>query len=279
MKWFNLKNLKNSSFYITPNFPIITTERYKFSLLRVIAYLLSYTVLVWLFLVFILSITPLKDFLFVIDNSELRSQREKIQQLQNRVEVLTSQLQTVASTNERIKYASMLAKKDSVKSNDALYDSLRKPINKKLKIGGDIFSAINDLIEKIFQSDEKSKSFYMLEPATGVITGEFSPSKGHMGIDYGLKPDTPVYATAGGLITFSDYTIDSGYMLVIQHDKNFISIYKHCSTLLKKVRDMVSQGELIALSGNSGKNTTGPHLHFEVWQNGKPVNPQKILLK
>lgn len=279
MKWLNLKNLKNSSFYITPNFPIITTERYKFSLLRVIAYLLSYTVLVWLFLVFILSITPLKDFLFVIDNSELRSQREKIQQLQNRVEVLTSQLQTVASTNERIKYALMLAKKDSVKSNDALYDSLRKPINKKIKIGGDVFSAINDLIEKFFQSDEKSKSFYMLEPATGVITAEFSPSKGHMGIDYGLKPDTPVYATAGGLITFSDYTIDSGYMLVIQHDKNFISIYKHCSTLLKKVRDMVSQGELIALSGNSGKNTTGPHLHFEVWQNGKPVNPQKILLK
>ena len=59
-------------------------------------------------------------------------------------------------------------------------------------------------------------------------------------------------------------------MLIIQHDKNYITIYKHCLTLLKKIRDKVSQGELIALSGNSGKDTTGPHLHFEVWQNGKP---------
>lgn len=279
MKWFNLENLKNSSFYITPNFPIITTKRYKFSLIKLSIYLLSYTVLAWLFLIFIFSITPLKDFLFVIDNSELRTQREKIQLLQNRVESLTSQLQAVVSTNERIKYAMMLAKKDSAKSNDALYDSLRKPINKKIKIGGDIFTAVNDLIEKIFQSDEKSKSFYLTEPVTGVITGEFFPSKGHMGIDYGVRTGSPVYASAGGLVMFAEYTIDSGYMVMIQHDKNFISIYKHCSSLLKKVRDMVSQGELIALSGNSGKNTTGPHLHFEVWQNGKPVDPQLILLK
>ena len=279
MKWINLENLKNSSFYITPNFPIITTKRYKFSLIKLGVYLFSYTVLAWLFLIFIFSITPLKDFLFVIDNSELKTQREKIQLLQNRVESLTSQLQTVASTNERIKYAMMLAKKDSIQSNDPLYDSLRKPINKKIKIGGDIFTAVNDLIEKIFQSDEKSKSFYLTEPVTGVITREYSPSDGHMGIDYGVKSGSPVYASAGGLVIFAEYTMDSGYMIMIQHDKNFISIYKHCSTLIKKVRDIISTGELIALSGNSGKNTTGPHLHFEIWQNGKPIDPQKILLK
>ncbi len=279
MKWFNLKNLKNSSFYITPNLPIITTKRYKFSILRLVAYLASYTILVWLFLIFLLSITPLKDFLFVIDNQELQTQREKIQQLQNRVEMLTSQLQTVASTNERIKYAMMLAKKDSIKSDDPLYDSLRKPINKKIKIGGDIFTAVSDLIEKIFQSEEKTKSFILLEPSNGIITEEFIPSKGHMGIDYGVKSGSPVYSSAGGLITFAGYTIDSGYMVMIQHDKNFITIYKHCSSILKKIRDVVSQGELIALSGNSGKDTTGPHLHFEVWQNGKPVDPQKFLLK
>ena len=68
-------------------------------------------------------------------------------------------------------------------------------------------------------------------------------------------------------------------MLIIQHNKGFTTVYKHCSSLLKKERDVVSQGDLIALSGNSGKNTTGPHLHFEIWQNGKPVDPQKILLK
>ena len=279
MKWFNLENLKNYSLYITPNFPIITTKRYKFSLVRLSAYLLGYTILAWLFLIFIFSITPLKDFLFVIDNNELQTQREKIQQLQTRVEMLTAQLQSIASTNERIKYAMMLAKKDSAQSNDPLYDSLRKPINKKLKIGGDVFSAFNDLIGNFFQSGDKSKSFYLIKPVTGIISSEFTPGKGHMGLDYAVPPGTAVYASAGGLVTFSDYTIDSGFMIIIQHDNNFISIYKHCSALLKKARDIVSQGELIALSGNSGKNTTGPHLHFEIWQNGKPVEPQKILLK
>ncbi len=279
MKWFNLENLRNSSFHITPNLPIITTKRYKYSIIRLVAYLGVYTILAWLVLIFILSITPLKDFLFVIDNNELKTQREKIQILQNRVESLTSQLQNIASTNERMKYAMMLAKKDSVKSNDALYDSLRKPINKKIKIGGDIFSAFNDLMDKIFQSTEKSKSLIFLEPANGVITQEFLPTEGHMGIDYGVKSGSPVYASAGGLITFSNYSISSGYTIIIQHDQNYITIYQHCSSLLKKARDVVSQGELIALSGDSGKNTTGPHLHFEIWENGKPVDPQKILLK
>lgn len=279
MKWFNLENLRNSSFHITPNLPIITTKRYKYSIIRLVAYLGVYTILAWLVLIFILSITPLKDFLFVIDNSELKSQREKIQILQNRVETLTSQLQNIASTNERMKYAMMLAQKDSVKSNDALYDSLRKPINKKIKIGGDVFSAFNDLIDKFFQSAEKSKPLIFLEPANGVITQEFLPDNGHMGIDFGVKSGSPVYASAGGLVTFSDYTISSGYTIIIQHDQNYITIYQHCSSLLKKARDVVSQGELIALSGDSGKNTTGPHLHFEIWQNGKPVDPQKILLK
>ena len=279
MKWFSLENLRKSSFHITPNLPIITTQRYKYSIIRLVAYLGVYTILAWLVLIFILSITPLKDFLFVIDNNELKTQREKIQVLQNRVETLTSQLQNIASTNERMKYAMMLAQKDSVKSNDALYDSLRKPINKKIKIGGDIFSAFNDLIDKFFQSTEKSKPLIFLEPANGVITEEFLPDKGHMGIDFGVKSGSPVYASAGGLVTFSDYTISSGYTIIIQHDQNYITVYQHCSSLLKKARDVVSQGELIALSGDSGKNTTGPHLHFEIWQNGKPVDPQKILLK
>lgn len=279
MKWFSLENLKNSSFYITPNFSVVTTKRYKFSLIRLAGYLGLYTILVWLLLIFIFSITPLKDFLFVIDNNELTAQREKIQQLQSRVELLTAQLQNVASTNERIKFAVMLAQKDSAKDNKALYDSLRKPINKKLKIGGNIYSAFRDLIEKIFQSDQDSKPLIFIEPSAGIITEEFNPSKGHMGIDFGLKSASPVYASAGGLITFAEYSIDSGFMVMIQHDKNFITIYKHCSSLLKKVRDVVSQGELIALSGNTGKNTTGPHLHFEIWQNGKPVDPGKFLLK
>jgi murein DD-endopeptidase MepM/ murein hydrolase activator NlpD len=279
MKLFNFENLKNSSIYVTPNLPIITTHRYKFSLLRLIGYLSLYTLAAWLVLIFIFAITPIKDYLFVVDNSELKTQTEKIKELQNRVIILSDQLQELASTNERMKYAMKLTRKDSIKSNDPLYDTLQKKIEKKINIGGDLYSAFKDLFEKIIQEVKSTNQFIFVEPTSGIITQEFNPAKGHMGIDYGERSGSPVYASAGGLITFADYTVDSGFMIIVQHDNDYITIYKHCSAITKKVRDRVSQGELIALSGNSGKNTTGSHLHFEIWQNGKPIDPQKFLSK
>lgn len=278
MKWLNFKDIKNSSFFITPNLPIITTSRYKLSAIRAAAYLALYTLGAWLFLIFILSITSLKDYIFVIDNSELKVQTEKINELQNRVIVLSEQLQNLASTNERMRYALKLGIKDSIKPNDPLLDTLKKKIDKKINIGGDIFTAFSALLEKI-QSSIFQEKFIFIEPTHGFITQNFDPAKGHMGVDYGTKVGSPVYASAGGLVTFADYTVDSGFMIIIQHGNEFITIYKHCSVLTKKVRDRVSQGELIALSGNTGKNTTGPHLHFEMWQDGKPIDPQKFLFK
>ncbi len=279
MKWFNLENIKNSSFHITPNFPIITTKRYKFSILRVAAYLGIYTIVAWFVLIIILTITPLKDYVFVINNSDLKAQTEKIKELQNKVVVLTDQLQELASTNERMRYAMKLAGRDSIKPNDALYDTLRKKIDKKINVGGNIYEVFISFVEKYFSVKNNIQSLFFIEPTNGVITQGFNSTNGHMGVDFGVASGTPVYASAGGLIIFADYTVESGYQIMIQHDDNYLTIYKHCSSLIKKTRERITQGELIALSGNSGKNTTGPHLHFEIWQNGKPIDPQKFLSK
>jgi len=279
MKWFNLENIKNSSFFITPNLPIITTKRYKFSVLRVAAYLSIYTIAAWFLLIIILTVTPLKDYVFVIDNNDLKAQTEKIKELQNKVIVLTDQLQELASTNERMRYAMKLAGRDSIKPNDALYDTMRKKIDKKINIGGNIYAVFVSFIEKYFDVKNNLQSFFFIEPTNGVITQGFNSANGHMGIDFGVASGSPVYASAGGLIIFAEYTVESGYQIMIQHDDNYLTIYKHCSSLVKKIRERVAQGELIALSGNTGKNTTGPHLHFEIWQNGKPIDPQKILSK
>lgn len=279
MKWFNFDNIKNSSFHITPNFPIITTNRYKFSILRVAAYLGVYTIVAWFILIIILTITPLKDYVFVINNSDLKAQTEKIKELQNKVVVLTDQLQELASTNERMRYAMKLAGRDSIKPNDSLYDTLRKKIDKKINVGGNIYEIFVSFVEKYFGVKNDLQTFFFIEPTNGVITQGFNSANGHMGIDFGVASGTPVYASAGGLIIFAEYTVESGYQIMIQHDNNYLTIYKHCSSLIKKIRERVTQGELIALSGNSGKNTTGPHLHFEIWQNGKPIDPQKFLLK
>ncbi len=279
MKWFDFDGIKNSSLYLTPNMPILGTKRYKVSFIKAVAYILLYTLASWFVLILLLSITPLKDALFVVDNTELKAQNERIQKLQERVVDLTQQLQNISSVNERMKYAIKLAQSDSIDPKNPLYDTLRKTINKKTKIEGSVYNVVIDLYQKIFQNEREKNRVLFFEPAYGVITQEFNPAKGHLGIDYGVNTGSPVFAASGGLITFADYTVESGYMIIIQHSNDYTSVYKHCSTLLKKVRDYVTHGELIALSGNSGKNTTGPHLHFELWYKGKPVNPKSLIIK
>ncbi|MDP3580568.1 MAG: M23 family metallopeptidase [Ignavibacteria bacterium] len=279
MKWFDFESIKNSSLNITPNLPIMATKRYKVSLIKAVTYMLLYTIASWFVLILLLSITPLKDVLFVVDNTELKAQNERIQKLQGRVIDLTQQLQEISSVNERMKYAIKLAQRDTIDPKNPLYDTLRKTINKKVKIEDSIFTVIVDLYNKIFQSEKEPTKLLFFEPTSGVITQEFEPAKGHLGIDYGVNSGSPVFAASGGLITFADYTVDSGFMVIIQHANDYTSVYKHCSSIIKKTRDTVTHGELIALSGNSGKNTTGPHLHFELWYKGKPVDPKSYIIK
>jgi len=277
---FNLKDIRDFSVYITPNFKTTTTTRYKFSLIKMLMYIGLYTITAWLFLLVILSVTPLKNSLFVIDDNEMVAQAEKIEALQNKVYDLTAQLQSLATNNERLKFAFQLAQRDSIKKDDSLYNTLQKTIKKKIKIGGDFYTAFISLIDKYFaNSDTINNKMIFIEPTQGVITQSYKPEKGHFGTDYGVKKGSPVFASAGGLVIFSGFTPDFGYTIIIKHDNNYITSYKHCSSLLKKSRDIVYQGELIALSGNSGTNTTGPHLHFEIWHNGKSLDPESILLK
>lgn len=279
MKFFNLDTLRKIFVIITPNLPDSSTKTYKFSFLRSTAYILIYTFISWLVLIFILSVTPLKDFLFVLDNQELITQRKKINELQEKVKILTRELEDISAVNEKMKYSLQLAKKDTADTSNVLYDKLKKRITKKINLEGNVFLSVKEFFLKFFSSNNTEDSLTFITPSSGYITKEFSPESGHLGIDFGLRIGSPVYAAAGGLVIFADYTVDYGYTIIIQHDSGYITMYKHCSTLLKKTQDYVRQGELIALSGNSGKKSTGPHLHFEIWHYGKPINPEILLIK
>ncbi|MDZ7605241.1 MAG: M23 family metallopeptidase [Cyclobacteriaceae bacterium] len=91
------------------------------------------------------------------------------------------------------------------------------------------------------------------------------------------KQNEPVKAVADGTVIFADWTSDSGNVIAIQHRSNLISVYKHNSALMKKVGNIVSSGQVIAIIGNTGEFTTGPHLHFEMWYNGHPINPKEFV--
>jgi murein DD-endopeptidase MepM/ murein hydrolase activator NlpD len=121
-------------------------------------------------------------------------------------------------------------------------------------------------------------SFFFFAPIKGTITGEFDPQTKHYGIDVVAPKNEPISATLDGTVIFADWTTETGYTIIIQHQNNLISVYKHNSVLLKNEGDIVQAGEVIAILGNSGEITTGPHLHFELWYNGYPIDPKEYII-
>jgi murein DD-endopeptidase MepM/ murein hydrolase activator NlpD len=123
-----------------------------------------------------------------------------------------------------------------------------------------------------------SSSIGMLfPPLQGVISEHFNMEKKHYGIDIVSKANAPIHSVADGTVIFAGWTYETGNVIAIQHGNNLISVYKHNARLLKQVGDVVSSGEAIAIIGNTGRHSTGPHLHFELWLKGNPVNPEKLI--
>jgi len=115
-------------------------------------------------------------------------------------------------------------------------------------------------------------------PLKGYITGGFSPAENHYGIDIVAPQDEPIKNILEGRVIFTAWTLETGYVIGIQHEHNLVSFYKHNSVLLKKTGNFVKPGDAIAIQGSSGELTTGPHLHFELWQGGLPVNPEDYII-
>jgi len=122
-------------------------------------------------------------------------------------------------------------------------------------------------------SDISFEHLYFSPPITGEISNGFNADEGHLGIDILAPSKTPIGSTLDGRVISADWTIDNGNTIMVQHSNNIVSIYKHNAQLLKKAGDFVKAGEAVAIIGNTGKHTDGPHLHFEVWFNGKAIDP------
>jgi len=114
-------------------------------------------------------------------------------------------------------------------------------------------------------------------PVNGVISNHFNSITDHFGIDLVSGPNSRISAVLNGTVIFSGWTLETGYVIYIQHEADLISAYKHNAELLKNTGDLVNAGEAIAIIGNSGELTTGPHLHFELWHNGTALNPEQYI--
>jgi archaellum component FlaF (FlaF/FlaG flagellin family) len=115
-------------------------------------------------------------------------------------------------------------------------------------------------------------------PINGLVLKKFSLANKHYGVDVVAKKNEVIKSIADGTVILSSWTQDTGYVLAVQHKNSTVSFYKHNSSLLKKIGDVVTTGEAIAVIGNSGELTDGPHLHFELWYDGTPVNPEDFIM-
>ena len=121
----------------------------------------------------------------------------------------------------------------------------------------------------------ENKMFF--SPIKGDITQAFNFEENHFAIDIAADIGTPVKSILDGKILFSEWSVDTGYVIIVDHGDNIVSVYKHNSKSLKEQNDFVQAGEVIAYSGNQGSLSSGPHLHFELWKNGTPIDPEPLL--
>ncbi|PIQ48049.1 MAG: peptidase M23 [Cytophagales bacterium CG12_big_fil_rev_8_21_14_0_65_40_12] len=152
--------------------------------------------------------------------------------------------------------------------NSNQIDSLFKS---QFETGGDFL--LNQTLNNL-----ELRQTYLFSPISGYVSQAFDPKNEHFGIDIVSKKDEPVKCIADGTVIFSSWTQDAGNVIAVQHKENLISVYKHNSALTKEVGNFITAGEILAIIGNTGELTNGPHLHFELWYNGSAVNPEDFIV-
>ena len=241
---------------------------------------LSSTILILLLLVFaLLAFTPLQRLIPRLSSIE---NANKFIALSNTLDEIEEVIDAQATYNNALRKILTGDSDVDISSVDiiSLEPSYPNPQSKSVEINS--ARAVEDTQERsltletgsIFD-DMKEVDFYA--PISGIISADFDPQLEHFGVDIIAPSDTPVKSIKDGHIIISEWNVETGHTLGVQHDNNILSFYKHNSALLKEKGDFVKGGEIIAIIGNSGRLTTGPHLHFEIWHNGKPVNPNDYI--
>lgn len=256
-------------------------ERVSFKLNRLNVFVT--TVLLALFLVaittVIIAFTPLREYIPGYSSTQLKRQAvelsfrtDSLQQVIGKNErylasikkVLTGDLEIEQIDKDSI-YNEILPDPQSVDLSPSRADSLlREKVAMEEKYN--IFDPSSTLINSA-----------LFPPLQGNVSDAFDIEKKHYAIDITAPEDTPVKAVADGTVIFAEWTLQTGYVLIIEHQNNLISVYKHNASLDKEQGDLVKAGEVIGVIGNTGYLSTGVHLHFELWSNGYPMNPANFI--
>lgn len=129
----------------------------------------------------------------------------------------------------------------------------------------------------LFEKAEAKAGPVLFAPATGSVTERYNTKEKHLAVDIALPKDTPIKAILNGTVLFADWTPSTGNVVILRHNNGFISVYKHMASMTAVQGDIVRTGEVIALAGSTGNESTGIHLHFELWKDGYPIDPTQFI--
>lgn len=254
-------------------------ERFSFKLNRLNVFVFSTLFALFLILAttFIIAFTPLREYIPGYSSTTLKKKATRLayetdslqkilavneQYLASIKKVLTGNVKTVNFNKDSI---IELAKTDpSILIRTSRKDSLlREAVAKEDKY--------NPLIAPQLQQ------YALFAPVKGTVSEAYDSKLKHYAVDVVTIKDSPVKAVADGTVIFAEWTAATGYVIILKHDNNLISVYKHNAMLTKEQGEVVNAGEVIGTVGNTGEFTTGPHLHFELWRDGFPVNPTSFI--
>ncbi len=213
-----------------------------------------------------------------------------------------------SSTSLNLKATKLIASTDSLETriniNEEYYESIKKVLTGEVNtVDFDIDSAVQSqkinheqvdlspseqdiqLREEVskedkyslFESEKLSTDFSLFPPVKGTITSGYSVNEKHYGIDVAVPKDTPIKAASSGTVIFSEWTAETGHVIILKHNNNLLTVYKHNASLTKQQGELVKAGEVIATAGSTGELSTGPHLHFELWRDGYPTDPSNFI--
>lgn len=241
--------------------------------------------LFWIFLmIYLLAFTSLREYIPGYTDPELRLEmyqlEEKIDSLQHTINVNDFYVENIRRVLNGAEFD------ESSDSGLLLNGSINEITNYKSREDSVLREELENMeqyniyyheTEDVYNEQFSKGPKVFFAPVNGVITNHFDANSRHFGIDIVSKRNEAIKAIDNGMVILAEWTLNTGYVIMIQHSSNIISVYKHNSSLIKKLGDYVKAGDLIAIIGNTGEQTSGPHLHFELWVDGGAVNPENYI--
>ena len=252
-------------------------EKLSFNLTRLNVFIFGtlFSVVIIVSTIFLIAFTNLREYIPGYSSTELKKDAT---QLVYKVDSLNQVLEVNNLYIEKVKEL-LTGKISEVKfDKDSVLNTMKfdkdsmnfDPSDNVLEFRSDVESTDRF---SIFNEATKSADIVFFSPVKGIVTDGYSLKNKHFAIDIAVQMGTPVKSVADGTVIFAEWTAETGNVIIVEHSNGFISVYKHNTALHKQQGDMVKSGEVIASAGDTGEYSTGPHLHFELWNEGYPVNP------